>query len=1073
MRLFVSLLLLVVLSTSLVSAHPLGQDSEPPVLVNTTPTDQSTGVPTTTTITFVFNEAIFYYQNGITLECPTGTAITFAVAGDSTDTLTLTPNAPLPAGVTCSWTIIDLSDTNDNFIETPLTGQFSTSDDVTPQPTTTVTILAESFESGALPTSWSLEPNSAPITWSFNNPGGRENNTGGRNQFAILDSDKAGNGAVDASMVTPGLNLAGYTKITLRFNSDFRYYDGGAAEKIAVDIETAPQTWQTLWSRTAEERGPKTVDVDLTPHAGGTHRLRFRYYDADYDWWWQVDEVQVLGEGGTQQTAPAVPSGIGATADSATQITVNWTDNSNDETAFELQRSTTGAGDSWITINQPAADSTSYADSGLTCNSEYHYRVRAVKNGLFSAYTDAARATTGTCSTGTAGGGDAGQLQILVAQVLGQQSGRYVAGKDTGVIVFTENAIPVNRESQQVVVKRGGQPVVTLRPQPADGNVNTLVFLCSTFQSCGEWQAGTYAFEATINGATTTQTDVAFQERRPIRVLSVPVRVKYGTEVKSVQTDEWKRAGDFLRTTYPVSRKNFQWEIGPELDVSTANILTNQGQYQVWLALKNLQQRECRASNDGSRCFDRIVGYLAERPGTLNGYTYGAPANVVAIQPGMFRTTAHEIGHTYRLGDEYNGGQFNCDVNPTPTTYRGRDYNRQKAAPFSCTNPAIQPFSGRTGGTSTRIIIDEARPFRVRDGTLLTGDLGNFMGNFPTLDQAWISPHAWKQIFDQLAPPVAIGLSAAARTAKPQRVVLAEGTITPDGEVSLQPWYTFESTNDIASADSPHRIDAIDGSDQVLASRSFELIYDLPDQEGPLPQAPFAVEVPFPDGVVAFQIISGTQVLETVSVSTGEPTVSITSPSGGETLEDEFTITWEASDPDGDTLYFDVAYNETGNPEDWFYLATAITETTWTDDFSTLPGSNAARIQVVATDGVNIAEATSESFAVPLEAPEVFIFDPFDGDIFVEGDFIFLDGDAYDPQEDWIVDDNAWIWSSSIDGEIGRGPFVIAETLSVGEHIITLEVTNSAGLSGEDFIEITVEGESSPFNEIFLPFVSK
>ena len=74
--------------------------------------------------------------------------------------------------------------------------------------------------------------------------------------------------------------------------------------------------------------------------------------------------------------APAAPTGLVATANSASQITLNWTDNASDETGYEIERSPDGS-TGWTQIATPVADVTSYADSGRSAVTTYFYRPSA------------------------------------------------------------------------------------------------------------------------------------------------------------------------------------------------------------------------------------------------------------------------------------------------------------------------------------------------------------------------------------------------------------------------------------------------------------------------------------------------------------------------------------------------------------------------------------------------------------------------------------------------------------------------------------------------------------------------
>ena len=93
-------------------------------------------------------------------------------------------------------------------------------------------------------------------------------------------------------------------------------------------------------------------------------------------------------------TPPAAPSGLGAVATSYGVITLTWTDNSDNETGFEIERSTTGSGGPFTLLTTTAAGVVTYRNTGLSPSTEYCYRVRAVNGGGQSSYTSVSCATT-------------------------------------------------------------------------------------------------------------------------------------------------------------------------------------------------------------------------------------------------------------------------------------------------------------------------------------------------------------------------------------------------------------------------------------------------------------------------------------------------------------------------------------------------------------------------------------------------------------------------------------------------------------------------------------------------------
>jgi hypothetical protein len=77
---------------------------------------------------------------------------------------------------------------------------------------------------------------------------------------------------------------------------------------------------------------------------------------------------------------PATPSQLTVTTVSTSRIDLAWTDNSNNETGFKIERKT-GAGGNWTQIASLAANAAEYQDTGLTAGVSYYYRVTALGTG--------------------------------------------------------------------------------------------------------------------------------------------------------------------------------------------------------------------------------------------------------------------------------------------------------------------------------------------------------------------------------------------------------------------------------------------------------------------------------------------------------------------------------------------------------------------------------------------------------------------------------------------------------------------------------------------------------------------
>jgi hypothetical protein len=96
--------------------------------------------------------------------------------------------------------------------------------------------------------------------------------------------------------------------------------------------------------------------------------------------------------------AQASPSNLSLEVSSPSQILLNWTDNADDESRFHIERSLDGS--SWVEIAVLEANSTSFVDSELDCETEYFYRLRVYRSSdsSYSAYSNVANVQTSGCT---------------------------------------------------------------------------------------------------------------------------------------------------------------------------------------------------------------------------------------------------------------------------------------------------------------------------------------------------------------------------------------------------------------------------------------------------------------------------------------------------------------------------------------------------------------------------------------------------------------------------------------------------------------------------------------------------
>lgn len=167
-----------------------------------------------------------------------------------------------------------------------------------------------------------------------------------------------------------------FSKVSCENNYDYlRFYIDGAQ--------------QGQWT------GTQNWALQSYPVAAGTRTFTWTYYKdqgvssgSDCAW---IDHISFPAH----NSPPYAPSGLNAAAVSPSRISLNWTDNSSNETEFYVERSTGGG--YWALVNWAGENVTSVEDSGLDPATNYSYRVRAYNQNGGSNYSNVAYAVTHGC----------------------------------------------------------------------------------------------------------------------------------------------------------------------------------------------------------------------------------------------------------------------------------------------------------------------------------------------------------------------------------------------------------------------------------------------------------------------------------------------------------------------------------------------------------------------------------------------------------------------------------------------------------------------------------------------------
>jgi hypothetical protein len=392
---------------------------------------------------------------------------------------------------------------------------------------------SESFDNDGVPPGWTVVDHLGNgQVWRFDDPGGRGNSTPGTGGFAVVDSDFYGPaGRQDTSLVSPSFDLSAVSSVPLLFASDFRTYSGGLDEVADVDVsDDGGQSWTNVWRRTASvSESLEAVDITALTAGKADVRLRFHYYDATWEYWWQVDDVRlgvcerladglVVGNVYARDGAGVVGASVSAGARATAETFATPDDPALNDGFFVLGLS---AGEAEATASfpscpNPVAEVAHVSlGAGRVVSKDFHLNadLGATPFEEVSTYGFAAPDAFGTASWDASGHSKTGIVSVEASATEDVPVG-FVEGSVTGFAVPRSDAEAVARVSRSFGASAGQRTVtVTLNVCRADAQVATsgisgvtaapaaVVYVEAfiAFQRCGQsscsetYEEGTYA----------------------------------------------------------------------------------------------------------------------------------------------------------------------------------------------------------------------------------------------------------------------------------------------------------------------------------------------------------------------------------------------------------------------------------------------------------------------------------------------------------------------------------------------------------------------------------------------------
>jgi hypothetical protein len=423
-------------------------------------------------------------------------------------------------------------------------------------------------------------------------------------------------------------------------------------------------------------------------------------------------------------------------------------------------------------------------------------------------------------------------------------------------------------------------------------------------------------------------------------------------------------------------------------------------------------------------------------------------------------TLAHEVGHNY------DRGHVNC----------GKPKNIDKNYPYDpCNFAPINP-SGYYGLEFR----DPTSPVVITP--TMAGDVMSYA------DDVWTSDYTWRAIqgelceaSDCLNPDLIPALPDVSVVPPPITgdVLIVRGRISPT--LTIQDLYRLP-VEQVPKADemwadqvasrpltATYALNLISGT-TVLHSEPYSPTHS-DDQESSVES--FGLLVPWDPATTGIELTVGGSAAVSLTVSPSPPTVTSISPNGGEFVTDTLSVSWTASDADGDDLLYTMLYsNDNGNS--WQALVTAVGTTTLTVDSSMLPGSaGQSLVKVIASDGLNsTSRQSANGFTMPNRPPMAAIYFPSDGGLYPSGSSLTLNGAAYDPEDGYLLT-NVMSWTLSGLGQVGLGDKIALSGLEDGQYTLTLTVADSNSQVASKSISFILGDPDESASNVYVPMVVK
>jgi hypothetical protein len=408
---------------------------------------------------------------------------------------------------------------------------------------------------------------------------------------------------------------------------------------------------------------------------------------------------------------------------------------------------------------------------------------------------------------------------------------------------------------------------------------------------------------------------------------------------------------EFMNLTYPFSNVDLRVSVNDDIFYPSIGSTLEPDEEQDLL-------REIYREGRISGYSDRVVGvvpsgWFEEHESSGLGYAYFGPfgaMKAVIIEEGYRHGFAHELGHTFRLCEEYSSSDWeyqNDNLFIVGGCPNGDIDDNGELDSFCVDSPTGCDVS----------TLGELVPFVSDYGE---ANLYNFMGSANSEDERWVSGETYGYLLDELSSPLSFLTT--------EFSLLVTGTITKAGIVELDNTYVLDEQSVLNETSSGENFSIVlDSNGDTVYQLDFEPSFFVTRSDGNFTESnvsSFAFVIPFFDNSTRLSISENLTLKDEINRTENTPTINITNPLGNEVYSNQlFNITWNASDLDGDDLFYAILFS-IDNGSNYTTLEMDYNETVLEVNSSDLEDCGLCRIKVLVTDGMNTNSSVSNPFSI-------------------------------------------------------------------------------------------------------------